>query len=140
MSQVDKEADPAELKKHKRSLAEWVTFSIATSILSAIVGLVLYDWVTQKNDPPVLAVTRSGKIRQEQGRYYIPFSVTNQGGETAESVQVIAELRLNGNVEEMGEQQIDFLSGGETEEGAFIFDRPPDKGEVKIRVASYKLP
>lgn len=140
MSQVDKETDAGELKKPERSLAEWVTFSIATLILSAIVGLVLYDWITQKNDPPILLVTRNGDIRQAQGQYYIPFSVTNQGGETAESVQVVAELRLNGTVEEMGEQQIDFLSGGETEEGAFIFAHPPDQGEVKIRVASYKLP
>jgi uncharacterized protein (TIGR02588 family) len=53
---------------------------------------------------------------------------------------VIAELRINGEVEESGEQQIDFLASGEMEEGAFVFSRDPRKGELVVRVASYKLP
>ena len=39
-----------------------------------------------------------------------------------------------------GEQQIDFLSGGEIEEGAFIFSHHPQEGKLIVRVASYKLP
>jgi uncharacterized protein (TIGR02588 family) len=53
---------------------------------------------------------------------------------------VIAELSINGKVEEDGEQQIDFLASGETEEGAFVFSRDPRQGELVVRVASYKLP
>jgi uncharacterized protein (TIGR02588 family) len=53
---------------------------------------------------------------------------------------VIAELRINGKIEEVGEQQIDFLSSGETEEGAFVFSRDPRNVELVVRVASYKLP
>src|SRR6476620_1959466 len=127
-------------EKPPRSLAEWVTFGIATAILSAIAGLVIYTWVTQKDEPPNISVTSKDKIRQAQGQYQVQFQVTNTGGKTAESVQVIAELRTNGEVTETGEQQIDFLSSGETEEGAFIFTRNPRQGELSIRVASYKVP
>ena len=136
----DTDASPQVEQKQKRSPAEWTTFSIALLILTAIVGLVIYKWLTQKNQPPVLSISSSSEVREAPGQYYVPFSVTNTGGETAESVQVIAELRINGDVEESGEQLIDFLASGEKEEGAFVFSRNPRQGELVVRVASYKRP
>ncbi|NJR58740.1 MAG: TIGR02588 family protein [Cyanobacteria bacterium CRU_2_1] len=120
--------------------AEWITFAIALLIILTIIGLVVYTWITQDNQPPILSITTSAEVREAQGQYYVPFRVTNTGGDTAESVQVIGELQINGQIEEVGEQQVDFLSGNETEEGAFVFSRNPRDGELKIRVASYKLP
>ncbi|MBE9129086.1 MULTISPECIES: TIGR02588 family protein [unclassified Coleofasciculus] len=134
------ESVPQVEQKPQRSPAEWISFGIALSILTAIVGLVIYQWFTQKERPPVLSVTSESEIRQASGQFYVPFTVTNTGGQTAELVQVIAELRINGEVEEDGEQHIDFLASGETEEGAFIFSRNPREGELMMRVASYKLP
>lgn len=136
----DKNPSEEEEKRPPRSLPELVSLSIASFILAAVVGLVLYDWFSQKAQPPILAVTPNSEIRQAQGQFYIPFKITNTGGDTAESVQIIAELRINGKIEETGEQQIDFISGGETQEGAFVFSRDPRKGELLVRVASYKLP
>jgi uncharacterized protein (TIGR02588 family) len=127
-------------QQQKRTPAEWVTFAIACSILSILIGLVLYNWLTKKHEPPIISVTRNTPIRETQGQFYVPFTVTNTGGETAESVQIIAELRVNGEVLESGDQQIDFLSSGETQEGAFIFSRNPSQGQLIVRSSSYKLP
>jgi len=124
----------------KRTFAEWATFAIACFILFSLTGLVLYNWLAKKQEPPVISVTRNTPIRETQGQFYVPFTVTNTGGETAESVQIIAELRVNGEVLESGDQQIDFLSSGETQEGAFIFSRNPSQGELIVRSSSYKLP
>ena len=52
----------------------------------------------------------------------------------------MAELSFNDKVLETGTQQIDFLSRREKRSGEFIFSRDPQQGELKIRVASYKLP
>jgi uncharacterized protein (TIGR02588 family) len=127
-------------QRPKRSLAEWVTFSIATLILTVIVGLVCYTWVNDKHEPPILSVTNKQKIREVDGQFYVPFEIINNGGETAESVQIMAELKINNEVIETGEQQIDFLSTSEKEEGAFIFKTDPRKGQLTLRVASYKSP
>lgn len=127
-------------RRRFRLSAEWITFTISSLIVAVLIGLILFLWVTQDSQPPVISVTSEESIRQEQGKYYVPFTVTNAGGGTAESVQVIGELLINGEVEEYGEQQIDFLSSNEKEEGAFIFSRNPNQGELLIRVASYKLP
>ena len=54
---------------------------------------------------------------------------------------MVGELQIKDkNIQQEGEQQIDFLSGGEKASGAFIFTHNPDKGILIIRVASYKLP
>ncbi|BDI18112.1 TIGR02588 family protein [Nostoc cf. commune SO-36] len=123
-----------------RSIAEWVTFSVASLIVAIIVSLVGYTWLNEKNQPPILSVTKKQTIREVDGQFYVPFEVENTGGDTAESVQIMAELLINGKVTETGEQQIDFLSSGETEEGAFIFSQNPRQGQLNLRVGSYKLP
>jgi uncharacterized protein (TIGR02588 family) len=132
--------NPGSSRPSQRSLAEWVTFWIASLIVIAIGGLIVYAWQTEEKQPPLISVTQDGVTREAEGNFYVPFAITNTGGGTAESVQVIAELRVQGEVEESGEQQIDFLSGGETESGAFVFTRNPKEGEIILRVASYKLP
>lgn len=127
-------------RKHQRSLAEWVSFAIAATIIASVIGLVGYIWATGDTQPPVLDAEITPEVREAGGQFYIPFSVTNSGGGTADSVQVIAELRVNGEVVETGEQQFDFLSGGEKAEGAFVFRRNPAQGDLSLRVASYRLP
>jgi uncharacterized protein (TIGR02588 family) len=128
-------------KQSERSFAENVSFGISLLVLGLLVGLVVYQWVTKKNQPPVLSVTTDAtQIRQAGGQFYIPFTVANIGGETVESVEVIAELNLNGKIEDIGSQQIDFLSDGETNSGAFIVNQNPSKGELIVRVTGYKLP
>lgn len=123
-----------------RPLAEWITFAIALLIVGVLVVLVVVSWVSQDTQPPIINLDTSGAVRDVNNQFYVPFAVKNIGGGTAESVQIIGELSIDGHAEESGEQQIDFLSGGETREGAFIFTRNPQEGRLVIRVASYKLP
>ena len=123
-----------------RTLAEWVSFGIATTILLTVIGIIIYDWVATPLSAPVLNVQLSSNIQQINGQFQVPFEVTNTGGQTAESVQVLAELLRDGEVVEDGEQQIDFLSAGESEEGAFVFTTDPGTSELVLRIASYKLP
>ena len=124
----------------KRTPAEWVTLGIASSILLGVMGLVSYSWLTKPEQEAIITVSISNKIRQVNDKFYVPFEVQNTGGKTAESVQVIGELKFHDKVEESGEQQIDFLSRNEKESGAFIFSRNPEKGELILRVGSYKSP
>lgn len=123
-----------------RSPAEWITFGVAATILSTVIGLVLYVWLGQQRQPPILSVTYEKTIRQAGGQFYVPFTIKNRGGETVESVRIIAELELNNGIKEQGDQEIDFLSGEETQEGAFIFRENPKNGRLNLRVTSYKLP
>ncbi|MEB3210635.1 MAG: TIGR02588 family protein [Leptolyngbyaceae bacterium] len=122
------------------STAEWISLAIAATLLTVVIGLVGFLWASDRQrQPPLLRVSQS-EMRQSAGRFYVPFEVKNTGGKTAESVQVIAELRIDGVAVESGEQTIDFLSSQETAGGAFVFTRNPQQGELVIRVASYQDP
>jgi uncharacterized protein (TIGR02588 family) len=88
----------------------------------------------------VFTVVQQGVVERVNDQFRVSFTLANDGGQTAEAVQVVAELSQNGEVIEAGEQQIDFLSVGEQEEGAFLFTQNPSQAELSIRVASYKLP
>jgi uncharacterized protein (TIGR02588 family) len=146
MSQAERDTSnrtskPEQNQSSPRSLAEWFTFGTASFVLLGIIGLVIYLWLSREYQQlPEVSVSNSSEVREAGGQFYVPFTVVNMGGSTAESVQIIAELIINGKIEESGEQQIDFLSGGETEEGAFVFTHNPQSGELRLRVASYKLP
>ena len=52
----------------------------------------------------------------------------------------LKEIKNKISAEQRGEQQIDFLAGGEAEEGVFLFSRNPQNGELSLRVASYQKP
>jgi uncharacterized protein (TIGR02588 family) len=123
-----------------RSPAEWVSFSIALSILGCLVALVIYSWATHKDLPPTLSVTANSEIRKANGQFYVPFTVTNTGGETAELVTVEAQLFVDGQVSETASQEVDFLSADEIQSGAFIFNTDPNKGKLIIRVTGYQFP
>lgn len=123
-----------------RSLAEWVTFGVATAILLVVIGLILFDWQVNQSRPPAFDVAVSDAVRITDGRYYVPFAITNTGGRIANGVQVTAELHIQNEEDETGEQQIDFLSGHETKAGSFVFSHDPNSGELIVRVASYRLP
>lgn len=123
-----------------RSMAEWVTFGIAALLLGTIAGLVVYSSLTKSDRPPVMTISRPEAIREENGQFYIPFEMINTGGETAESVQVIAELKQDGKIEPIGDLQIDFLASGETVQGAFVLNQNPQTGELILRVGSYQIP
>jgi len=123
-----------------RSLAEQVSFSIAALILFTLVGFICYLWLGKGEPSSPKPVVTVKPIEEISGQFQVPFELTNQGDVTAASVQVVAELQIQGEIAETGEQQVDFLSSHETESGAFVFSQDPRKGKLTIRVASYKLP
>jgi uncharacterized protein (TIGR02588 family) len=140
MSDIHSDEDSSSKPIQPRSLAEQLSFSIAVLILVTLIGLICYLWLgkRQPGSPnPVVTVKPTQEI---SGQFQVPFDLTNQGDDTAASVQVVAELQIQGEIAETGEQQIDFLSSHETESGAFIFSQDPRKGKLIIRVASYKSP
>jgi uncharacterized protein (TIGR02588 family) len=121
-----------------RGVAERVVVAIAGGVLLALAGAIGWLWL-QPRDPPQLNVSRP-ESRQVDGQRYVSAEVTNDGDETAEAVQVLAELSVDGEVVADGEQVVDFLSGGETQEVVFVFETVAPDAEILLRVASYSVP
>ena len=123
-----------------RSPAEWVAFGVALAVLLFVVAAIGSMWVSSDDRPAHVVVEQEGEIRRVGGQFYVPVIVTNRGGRTAENVQVLAELSRDGEVVEDGEQAVDFLAGGETEEVEFVFTEDPGTSQLLLRVGSYAVP
>ncbi len=122
-----------------RSTPERVTFGVAVAILSALGGSIIWLW-SQPREPAIVTVEQIGEPRVVDDQTYVTARVRNRGDETAEAVQVQAELTLAGEVIADGEQATDFLSGGETEELVFIFDTTSSDARIEVRVAGFLVP
>jgi uncharacterized protein (TIGR02588 family) len=122
-----------------RSAAEWTTLAISIILILGLLALVTYVSMTGGNEPPIVeARTVDQEIRHEGESYYLPVSVTNRGGRTAEEVVIQAELAGSDGSSEASEFTLDFLAGGETREGTAVFATDPLAGELTIDVASFQ--
>ena len=126
-------------ERRARTSAEWVVFAIATAIILVLAGAIGWLWA-QPSDPAHVSVQRLGDVRVVDGQSYYSAEVTNHGDETAEAVEIRAELIVGGEVVAEGEQIVDFLSGGKTEELVFVFADVPSGAQIELRVASFKVP
>ena len=123
-----------------RSGAEWVSFGVASAVVLVLVGLLVVTWVGGPLDEPAFEVLTDGGARTDHGQHFVVAKVENTGDETAENVEVLAELLFDEEVVEEATQTIDFLSGGEVEEVTFAFVEDPRQGHVDVRVVSYGVP
>lgn len=120
-----------------RSTPEWVAFALASAVLLLLGGFVVAEIPEGDTPPAPVAVIR--RVSEREGRFHVEVEVENRGQQTAESVQVSGALVVGGDEQE-GDQTIDFLSGGETEELEFVFDEDPADGELTVRVTGFLLP
>jgi uncharacterized protein (TIGR02588 family) len=126
-------------ERRGRGAAERVVVAVSGGVLLAIAGAIGWLWL-QPREPAQLHVGPPEVVREADGHRYVSAEVRNDGDETAEAVQVVAELSVAGEVVADGEQVVDFLSGGETQEIVFVFDAGPPDAEILVRVASYTVP
>lgn len=118
---------------------ERATFAASAVVLLLLAGAIVALWVQQR-DPAILTVEQVGTMRVAGGHSYLTAEVRNSGDETAEAVQVVAELRIEGDVVAEGDQSIDYLSGGEVETIVFIFDQVTPTGDIDLQITGYKVP
>ncbi|MBW3537843.1 MAG: TIGR02588 family protein [Actinobacteria bacterium] len=117
----------------KRNRAEWITFIASSAVVAAVVVVIVFIWANG-SAPAVLTATIEGPPTQRDGQFVVSVKVENQGDVSTADVQVVATL----GGEPHGEQLVDFLSGGESVELAFVF--PEDPAGLEVRVVSYRDP
>lgn len=124
-------------EERSRTTAEWVTFAVAMAVLSIVVGLILVQVIGWGGRPaPVVHVE---KVRAVGEQFHVDVLVTNDGDETAASVQVNATLETGGE-SVTADQTIDFLAGDERNELVFVFQDDPGDGKLTVAVTGYAVP
>lgn len=128
------------MKNIEKNWLEWSVFSIGAILIVCTLVYLIYDVATIGQSPPTIEF-RLGEIRASKQHFIIPVSVTNQGDETAENVQIEVILEKGGKELERAEFQIAFLPRGATREGWVTFQADPRTAEaVKARALGYEKP
>lgn len=121
-----------------RTPAEWVTFAVSTLVLLVVVALIVAQ-ATEADSPALPRVLSTGPVERRGDRFLVPVEIRNDGGATAEAVQVVAELTAGEDVVD-ADQTVEFLAQGEKAKVVFVFDRDPATGQLEVRVSSYTVP
>ena len=130
-----------EQSRRGRSLAEWVSLGISVLIIAGVVGLVLYQGLTERSEPAVIEVTpQLDQVRQSGNAYYLPFEITNTGGVTVEEVVVEVELIPARGERERVETTVRFLAGGATHRATAVFRADPKQGTLTATARSLLEP
>jgi uncharacterized protein (TIGR02588 family) len=128
------------MTKLEKNWLEWVIFIIGLALVISSLGYLIYDAANANETPPQIEF-KLGTPQLQSQHFIVPISVTNQGGQTAEDVQIEVVLENGGKEEERAELQIPFLPRSATQEGWVTFQTDPRNVErIKTRAIGYKKP
>lgn len=137
-SKSNSKAGKANGGRPARTVAEWVTFAVSVAILLVLVGLIAVE-AGEPDRPALPRVVETGPVERQGDAFLVPVTVRNEGGATAEAVQVVAELTIGDEVTE-ADQTVEFLARDETAEVAFVFAQDPAGGTLDVRVTGFTVP
>ncbi|MCA9833756.1 MAG: hypothetical protein KC435_07430 [Thermomicrobiales bacterium] len=125
----------------EQNTAERITFIASLTILAVIVGLAIWaDIRTGDASPTIEIEVHEASIRETENGFYVPISVTNTGGKTAQDVVVTGELKRSNGTTETAEVTFAFLAGAEEEQAELVFSSNPADGELTVRPTSFIVP
>lgn len=119
-----------------RTTAEWVSLVVSLLLLAVVVGIVVKLWASATDEPPRFKI-ETGAARNEAGLVYLPFTLTNDGDQTAAEVTVEGKI-VAGGTEEISSTTFDFIPGHARQEGVLVFSADP--ASAQVRVTSYQQP
>lgn len=125
----------------EQNKAERITFAASLFILVAIIGLAVWAGIRTGDASPVIEIeVHTEAIRETSNGYYLPITVTNTGGKTAQDVVVTGELTTADGSVESAEVTLVFLAGAEEEQAELVFATNPTDGELTVRPTSFIVP
>lgn len=127
-------------EKVKKNWLEWVVFTVSLILVTGTLAFLIWDGATKSEEPPFVVV-ELGPTIQESGRYIIPVTLRNEGGQAAKAVTVEVVLMSGGQELETAEIQVDYLPRSSTRKGRVVFTEDPASADkIQTHVLGYELP
>lgn len=87
--------DETSAPPKKKNILEWIVFGLSLAILIGVIGVLVYQAVHVRDDPPLLSVTMEDPVRGH-GQVRIPLLLFNKGDRPAIEVQVEVSGTIDG--------------------------------------------
>lgn len=126
----------------ERDRTPWLELAIGgvgALLLVLMAGYLLLDAFRGGEAPADIVLEREGAFVEQSAGWRVPVRVRNLGDRPAEAVELRAELSVAGG-EETAALTLDFLPPRGAVEAAFMFERDPRDGELRLRTVGYLQP
>jgi uncharacterized protein (TIGR02588 family) len=124
----------------KKNLLEWSVFGISLLMVFSLLGYLLYQMITHTPSPPNLVITHQVESHQHM-QFTVHLFVFNNGGQTAENVQVEVMLYKTGQEKERATMSVGYVPKGSMVEGWVAFQTDPAAADSLVaRVLGYNRP
>lgn len=127
------------MKRPAKNWLEWGVFALSLLFVLSTAGLLIHEHVSlghQPADPQIML----GAAEAHAGYFAVPVKVVNRGDNTAESVQIEVELRLDSGENEKARVQLQYLPRRATRHAWVTFRHDPGQGKLESRVLGYQKP
>ncbi|HLT20246.1 MAG TPA: hypothetical protein VKZ96_12365 [Thermomicrobiales bacterium] len=124
----------------RKNALEWSIFAVSGVLLLLVFGYLGYHALTSEDEPAEIEI-EVGVAHPQGGRYILPVSLHNRGGQSVEDVEIEISLLQGGVTTETAAITMPFLPRLSTREGSVFFDSDPAQAdEIETLVIGYIVP
>lgn len=123
-----------------RQLAEWVTFGVSLALVLALSAHLIWrmrEPVTDVVDARI--APRLDGVVQQEGRFVLPFEISNPGGRTIRDLQVRIEYQGPGSSRRSMEVLVDYLGQSSEQVIYTYFHDDPRTLSICAEAISYRV-
>jgi uncharacterized protein (TIGR02588 family) len=135
-------SDNDSRSRRGRNAAEWVTLTVSIVILAVFIGAAFYEQfaLTEPSGAILRVELQLDQAERRGDRFYVPFEVTNTGGDPASDVAVRFEVRQAEEVIEESDMVVPFVPSDGVEAGEAVLMSDPAQFEVTAEVGNFLAP
>ncbi|MDT0276138.1 TIGR02588 family protein [Blastococcus goldschmidtiae] len=139
MSSSDDEEQGEQQKKGGTTPGEYVVGAVGGLVVLALLAFLAYQTLAVRETGPELAVSVTA-IEPALAGYAVHFEVVNNGGRTAEQVQLSGTLTREGRQVEQSTAAVAYLPPESRRDGVLVFSEDPREGDLTVGPSGYVLP
>ena len=118
---------------------EWAVAAVGALLVLSVVGLMLYEALTEPSTPPQIEVSVDTIVQNEYG-YVVQFQARNHGQITAAGLVVEGELKSDTGTVEKAQVTIDYVPSESRRKGGLLFTHDPRRYTVSVSAKGYDVP
>jgi uncharacterized protein (TIGR02588 family) len=118
---------------------EWIVATIGLVLVAGVIGFLLYEAFSGNRLPPDVKFSVDSVVQTRNG-YLAKITAVNEGGITAEGVDIEGELKRGTETIERSQTTIDYLPPRSNKKAGLFFTRDPRQFELHVRPLGYEEP
>lgn len=132
-------ASQKQQEKDAIPIWEWIVAGVGLVLVAGVIGFLIYEAFSGNRLPPDIKLS-VGSVVQTRNGFLVTITAVNQGGITAEGVDIEGELKRGTETIERSQTTIDYLPPRSNKKAGLFFTRDPRQFELQVRPLGYEEP